>query len=228
MENNLKIKVREDLDIELSEWTAKTKKNFMDLFRKKGLKIGKKDVYKTLIIPYIEPSDIFLTSAEYDYILIELKKFNFDDELDFDINCTNCREPFRVKTTLTDITLYEPSSLSTVKDNLVKFRSIPTQEVYNTTIDKFKDENEAYLQLLLSITELNGKESENIAQVLEDVESLSISNYNKVEELYIDNSSQIELLLDIECPHCDSRETYEFDSIPNFFESMLPKNPKDK
>jgi len=220
------IKVREDLNINLKRWSAKTKKKFMDLFRKNGMNISKKHIYDTLISPYIEPNDIFINSEEYEYILIELKKYNFDDNLEFEMKCNACKQPVSIDTTLSDITYYNPSSLTSIKEDFIKFRNLPSQEVFQAVVEKFPDENKAYLQLLMSIESLNGVQSESISQVMEDIENLDINKYNKIEKLFVENSSFIQLLLNIECPHCNDNEDYEFDSIPGFFEDMLPKNAK--
>ena len=223
----MKLKIREDLEIELKNWTGATKQKFIGIFREKGMKISEKDIYDILILPYIEPNTDFLNSAEYQYILIELKKLNFGDEFSFEMNCGNkdCDGVFEVDTSLSQITNYEPNAFVNIKDNLdfVKLKNIQSQEIYQNAELKLPDENKVFLQMLLSIIEINTKQSESIESVLEDLENLPLTEYNIIEELFIKNSSKIELGLDIECPECSILKTYHFDAIPGFFEDILPK-----
>jgi len=218
------LKVRENLELELKEWTGGTKRKFMDLFKNKGMNIKESDVHDILIKPYIVPNDVFLNSAEFQYILIELKRMNFKNEFKFEMKCAHCEDSFIVETTLSDVTNYISGKLSTIDTDLTKLRDIPNQELFDDIIKKYPSENKMYLQLILSILRIKDKESESIELTKESLENLTISEYNELEEFFIENESSLDLALEIECPECNIGDVYEFDSLPNFFEDMLPKN----
>jgi DNA-directed RNA polymerase subunit RPC12/RpoP len=218
----IKIKLRENLNVEIKPWIGKTKKDFMGLFRKNGVNVNQEQVFDVLLKPYIIPDkNFFLFEEEKQYLLIKLKEISFKDNFEFEIVCSECGNNFIVESNLDQITNYSiGKDLEKIESELVKFRYF-TEEQLKIMKSKL-DENEKLLQLYLSISRIKDKEISSIEDIVEGLEELTLKEYNEIEKIFLESQSKLKLGLEISCPHCEDTKEYNFDIIPKFFDELLP------
>jgi len=221
------MKIRKNLEVEIKPWIAKTKKDFIKLYKEKGQYIEEDELYDLILYPYINiEKDIYLSSLEKQYILIEIKKISGFNKVQFQMSCDKCEKLFDVNSTLDDVTHYHigefPAEIK-VKDNVYKFFDVKLSNTVNEAKIKYPDEPPSYIIMLLSIREINDKKIESLDEVKEFIELLPLTEFEELEEFFFNKKSDLELGQEIECPHCGFKRYYNFDIIPGFFDELLPK-----
>jgi len=223
----MNIKIRKTLNTEVKPWTAKTKKEFIKLYREKGTEITEEEVYDILIYPYIDiDKTVFLSELEKQYILIEIKKASSFNKVNFRMSCDKCEKLFDVETTLDDVTHYHPSEFpveTRINKNKFSFRDIKMADTVKKAREKYPDEPPSYITMLLSIIEINDKPMSKLSEVMEFVENLPLPEFEKLEDFYFNKKSDLDLGQEITCPYCEYKQYYNFDIIPGFFDELLPK-----
>ena len=217
------IKLGENKEVELTPWKAKTKKDFIKVFRDKGNNVAEGDIINTLVKPYISDPKRYYSSDEIQYMLVELRRISTDENIEFTMDCDNpdCGKPINVKTTLTDITNYKPSLYPT--ENEIQWRDIDTPKVIDELTKKYPEEPPREIAMLLHIENYKGTPVTQYNDILNIVDNMSLKDKNDLDELYEKVKATIDIKEDIKCPNCGVTTTYNFDIIPTFFDPLLPK-----
>jgi hypothetical protein len=237
MENNQpkQVKISKTKIVNIKPWTTKTKKDFVRSLKKNGKSIDEYTIFKDLFFPYIEPNNEYYTINETQYLLYNIRKISAKTDLDFLISCAECGEAIEVQCDMEDLVFYEEGKIPLEKDGIswvnindsLSWRNFSSTkkgvEKFFEITDKYSDESPVGLEMALSIAKINDKEIQNLDEILEELENLSLDRYNELLKTYDEIKSQFEIKIEKTCPNCDYTDTYYFESIPEFFDPLMPK-----
>ena len=218
------IKLGEHKEIEITPWKAKTKKDFIRLFKEKEGEVSENEVMGVLISPYIDKPDTYYSPDEIQYILIELRKISISGDIEFKMDCDNeaCKKEFTFTTTLDDLSTYTPSKYPIVQDG-ISWVDIANLKSVDTIEKKYPHEPPREISMLLHIQKYKDTVITKFEDILAIVDDLSLKEGEEIINNYDSVRSDIDISASIKCPHCNVSSKYQFDIIPTFYDPLLPK-----
>lgn len=208
--------------VTLSPWNAKTKKEFVKIFKLKQEKVSEQDILNTLVYPYIDKTDIYYSAAELQYLLAQLRKLSIDKKIEFSIDCDKCKEEVDVSLDIDEIVTYTPNQFPSQLNN-VGWKDIEGKDSIKAFSKQFPEETEYDIAKILHISDYQGTRIERFEQMLEILENLPLQEDAELDDTYYDVISKIKIGSKIKCTSCAFEKNYEFDIIPSFFDPLLPK-----
>jgi hypothetical protein len=218
----MELKLGKNKIIKISPWKTKTKKDFLNIIRKKEKNISEDDIMDVLIKPYIESNDIYFSDDELQWILINLRNISVDNNIKFLIECGNCKKDIIIECKLLDLCEYTENQYPIIKNNQT-WKDINNLEEYKSSIQSYPDEFPKNIEMLLHLEAIGDKRFNSIKERIEYFENLDLESGNNLVKEYEDIKSNIKLFYKTKCSHCDYKSKYTFDEIPDFFEPLLPK-----
>jgi len=204
--------------IEVQEWKTKTKKDFLNLIKENEGNfdsINEEKILNILLYPYISPNNIYLNAVEKEYLITQIRKISINDNIDFNIKCSNCNDIINVNCKIDDIIFYKQSEYPMTDNEIVwEENSVPT---------KRKDYLAQTIEMLNHIKSYKGTNIENIDEMLEIYDNLSLSESEKILESYKKVRNTFEVKTTQKCSNCSQVDTYLLENIPNLFDPLLPK-----
>jgi len=208
--------------VTLKPWKTKTKKDFLNIIKKKEKNLSEEDILEVLINPYVEPNDIYFSDDELQWILINLRNISIDNNMKFLIECSNCNEDILVECKLLDLVQFRENQYPIIK-NERGWKDIESLQDYKKGIKQYSDEFPKNIEMLMHLDTVEGKKFNSLAEKIEYFEDLDLLEGNKIVDEYNEVKSKIDLSYKTKCPHCDYEGKYIFEELPNFFEPLLPK-----
>lgn len=208
-------------EVTLTPWKAKTKKEFVKLF-KGDKELNEKDLVSTLILPSIDEQEAFYTSDEVQYILTQLKVISIGDNVDFNMECDECHTNFDIHLTIKDIVKYTPSNYT--KTENIDWRDIPSRKIFDEASKRFPDESVNEIEMLLHISSYRGTQTTSFEQILDTYNNMSIKESQELIDAYTEVRPRLELSGVLTCTNeeCKQSDEYDFDVIPGFFDELMP------
>jgi len=224
----MELKLGENKTVKLSPWVGKTKRDFMRLFKEKGEKVSEQDVVDILVYPFIEPKDVWYSSEEMQYIVISLRELSIKDEIVFAEEChsDSCNKIVDIKTDISNIYQYFPNHFP-IKDGKFEWKDLIGADSIKQTASKNSDIPQGEIDILLHIKSYDSKEITSFSEILEIADNMSLQETDDMSDSYIRNKSMLTLMYEQDC-ECGYKNKYTFDTIPSFFDPLLPKEIKDK
>jgi len=220
----LELKLGPNKSVGIKPWKAKTKKEFVKIFKAKGDKVTERDVLDILVYPYIDNTKQFYSSAELQYIMTKIREISIKDkDTSFTIECSTCGEDFDVNMDIYDLVHYKETLIPTTKENIEWIDPESSDIIEKTLLDN-EEEPPDVIMLGLNIKNINGREIENIKEFLEVYDELDMNEISKIEDIWKDVTSSFSIYSTLKCDRCESSNEYYFDIIPGFFDPLLPKN----
>jgi len=207
--------------IQIEPWKTKAKRDFMKRIKEKGEKFTEDDLLETLVYPYIEPKDIYLNEDEVQYVITNIRNISINDKLSFNIECSSCYETISVDTDILDLCEYQENSYPIETDGIV-WKDLSSKKSLEKICKEYPDDLPSDLEMLLHIKEYKGKEITSFAEIMEIVDEFTLQDNEDLYNHYDKVKSKFTISKDIVCMKCNSSDTYEFESIPGFFEPLLP------
>jgi len=224
----MQLQLGENKTVELTGWVGSTKKNFMNLFKEKGENVAEQDVLGILVYPFITPNDIYYSEDELQYILINLRDISVKDDITFAEECVNeeCNEVLDVSLKVSDIYSYTQSKYPST-DGKIAWRDIQGKNDLKDLVAKNENELPGNTEAYLHIESYDGNQITSFNQIQELVDELPLNESNDIIDNFDRNKSSIELSCEETCK-CGEVNVFEFESIPSFFDPLLPKELQQK
>ena len=210
--------------VEISFWRAKTKKDFIKLFKEKEENVSEQDIIDILIKPYIDNKEIWLSPEEVQYILIKIRELSIEDNLNFSVDCTLCNNSFNIDIPINELYTFKENNFPVEIKDYVTFRELYDSNIVEEFKEKYKNE---YIPLSLIIMLLHIENYKNtkitsFEQILEIYNNLTFKEEEILNKTYNENKASLDIEGKFICPHCETSDTYKFDVIPTFFDPILP------
>jgi DNA-directed RNA polymerase subunit M/transcription elongation factor TFIIS len=219
---NLEVKLGKNKIVEVKPWKTKTKKDFLKIVKAKQLDIVEEDLVNSLVLPYVTPNDIYFSSDEIQYLLVILREISINENIITELICKKCNESFDVSKNVKDFCKYQTSQYP-VTIGKYTWRDIKSSNSVQNISKKHPDELQNDIEMLLHIEAIDGKMVESFEEILDYFENLELDESKTIYEDYDKVKSKLSLEFDETCPKCGDRNTYYFETIPNFFDPLLPK-----
>jgi len=219
----MNLQLTKEKSVELSGWTGSTKKQFINLFKDKGDNVSEKDVMSILVYPFITPSDVYYSEDEIQYILIHLRDLSLTDEIKVETECSNekCKKDLFQSVNVKELCEYTEGKFPIV-DGPITWRELNKRDDVNMTHKQHKEEPYIYVEKYLHIEKYNDEIMTGFQRIMDVLDDIPLKDYNEVSDNYDRNRSKIELGYTFECV-CGTETKIEMDSIPDFFNPLLPK-----
>jgi hypothetical protein len=222
MQNTNEIQIRKNRIVNITPWKARTKKDFISLIKNKKDKMTEEDIVGCLVTPYIEEKDIYLTSYEIQYLLINIRNISIKEDITSTIKCLDCSESIKINKNVMDFVKYKPADIPCTVNN-VTFKEIQNKNTIKDAKIKYPDENETDLEMLFSIEKIKDKIVQSFQDILEYYEDLDLESANNISDSYLESRSNLSIEITETCPKCKKTNTWYFDTMPGFFDALLPK-----
>jgi hypothetical protein len=209
--------------VTITPWKAITKKNFLNILKDKRENISEDDILKTLVHPYIDNTDLYLSSAEIQVILRHLREISIGAEIEFTLECDNCNKEFETISTLNDISTYQPNTYPCDLGNY-SWVDIDNKDTLKTAFKKYKREPEKLIELLLHIDKIDGNPIKSFNEVIDYYNNLTLPEEKELMEDFRKVESYFKISSYFRCTHCDVNKEYSFDVIPGFFDPLMPSD----
>jgi DNA-directed RNA polymerase subunit M/transcription elongation factor TFIIS len=223
----LEIGKEKEVDI-LKIWKGRTKKDFLNLFKTKKDNISEPEILNIILYPYIVTKGNHLTIDEEQYVLMHLRDLSVKTPLIFYISCNECDNPIEIRKNSVDLIKYTPNQFPEIsKSENIEIEWVNQKVNINKLIKHFNDELPDFLEILNSIERINGKSFGKFSDIIEYFEDLDISDVEWITQEYERLKSKISLETRETCKVCNHTEDYYLDSLPGFFDPLLPKELAD-
>jgi len=218
----MEILLSEDKSVNISPWKSKTRKQFIKLFKEKKTDVLEDDIVDILVMPYIEPNNIFLSSDEIQYLLIKIREISLDNKISFIMECENCKEDFDVDIELNKLVNYSPGNFS--KASICEWTDELNKDTFKKSLEKYPDEVPKDLEMLIHIKSCNDKDyTLDLDKLIDDFDDFKLSEILNIKNEYSEVKSKLEISSTIKCTKCGFSKKYQFDVIPSFFDPLMPK-----
>jgi hypothetical protein len=217
----MELKLGKNKIIDIKPWKTKTKKDFLNIIKKKGKEISENDILDTLILPYVEPNNIYFSDEEIQWILVNIRNISANNDMKFLIECSNCKKDITISCKLLDLCEYKENEYPIIK-NEKAWIDLDDSKSLKDNIKKY-DEFPKNIEMLMHLESVGNKKFSNMDEKIEYFENLSLEDNDKLVDEYKEVKSDIELKYKTKCPKCEYETTYVFEEIPNFFDPILPK-----
>jgi len=211
--------------INIMPWKTRAKKDFLKAIKDKGEKFSEQDLINTLILPYIEPNNIYLSEDEIQYVISNIRNISIKDNIDFQIQCDNCGEIIDVNCGIMDIITYKENTYP-ITDGKIQWKDIEANKYVEDISRKYIDDVKSDLEMLLHIEMYNNMEITSFDDIMNIFEDMSLDESTELYESFRKVQSKINIKKEIRCPDCNFVDIYEFESIPGFFDPLLPPDIK--
>jgi len=210
--------------VEISPWVGKTKRDFMRLFKDKKDKISEQDIINILVKPFINPSDIYYSGEEIQYILITLRSISISDNIVDTKKCQKCDVDINIDIPVNDMCEYFPSKYPIIDDN-IKWKDIKSINAIKDVSKKYPEEPISLIELLLHIEEYKKEPISSFQQILDIADNMSLKESDETTDNFNRNRSFVGMHYKVTCD-CGEENEFIYEDIPSFFDPLLPKEVK--
>jgi len=207
--------------IQIKPWKTKTKKEFLKVIKEKQDNTSTEDIINTLVLPYIEPNDIFFTDEELQYLLINIREISIKEPIEFSAKCFKCEERYKITKRVLNFAKYKKSSYPKQSDYL--WEEIKNKNSLKEKISEYPDETKYDIEMLLHIKKILDDEVTSFEDTLEYFDDLDMEESEEMYNEYNEVKSYLELNIEDKCDNCGHINFYTFDTIPDFFKPLIPK-----
>jgi len=191
------------------KWKAKDRKNF-----KKAIQSDENldnAIMKALVMNCLENKNVALTQDEIQYILVTIRKHSISDKVKFEYICDECEEKVNLTLNIDDVNSFHYSEWKEYKG--IMFGNIPNAKFYNENKELGDDINE----IAFHTVSINGNQSMTFDEVINYYEEMDIDEFDDIFEAFLNQTFTLLNKKEVECPHCNNKQVFEFDEIPGFF-----------
>jgi len=210
-------------DVYFRPWKSKDEKNFLTLMEAKE-EITDDDFKNILILPCLKDKDIYLSEADLQYLLIEIRKQSISDEFEMKFICKNekCKSVNEIDVNFDDIVDYKPDNVKIFKDEnlIIHFGNIKNIQIFEEKIKDVNHIEKNFIEMIMRIEKIiiNDKEYNTFTydEVYNYINELEVKQYDKLIKYYNDNKSNMNIEGTFNCAFCGHENSFYFDEIPNF------------
>jgi len=210
--------------VEITQWKAKTKKNFLNAIKNKGENFTNDDIMDVLLYPYITPNDIFLNDDEIQYLLVQIRKISINEDISFITECKKCNKDIKITCDVSDIINFKKNQFPIDKNN-IKWKDLKYKNSLKNIFDKY-DDFPKILEILAHIEKINNKTITSFEEILEIYEDMDLTESENLEKTFNEIDTVFNIKKSLKCPHCNTLDEYYFEEIPGFFDPILPREIK--
>jgi hypothetical protein len=211
--------------VKFRPWKTKDEKAFLT-FVESTDNVTDDDFFNYLLKPCMENPNIYMTSADIQKLLIEIRKVSMGETFEMKFICKSetCGKVNEIEVEFDDIVDYR---LDTVKEF-----SLPEAEIKVTfgqikNVDFFKEKSKgkpaievSFIEMILRIEKIEYKgevyDSFKYDEVYQFIDNLDVKIFDKLIAYYSENKSNIKIEGTFKCAFCNSDNAFYFDEIPNF------------
>jgi hypothetical protein len=175
----MEIKLGKNKKVQIKAWKTKTKKEFLNIIKNKKDKLTEEDILNTLILPYIEPNNIYFSEEELQYLLINIRNISVSENIKFITKCNNCNKDIEIDTNILNLCEYKENQYPIIKDD-ISWKDIENERILKTNITKYKDELPGNIEMFMHIDGIENKKFKNLDEIIEFFEDLTLEESNKI------------------------------------------------
>ncbi len=202
-----------DTEVKYRKWKVKDKKKFMN-------SEDKRDLRDALVYDCLEDKTITLSEDEYKYILMKIRETSLEDKVHYTFKCVKCEQLYDFDADLNTIMSGEflPYGDIIYKDHIFTMSSLKNREFYEGAIDAADSKDEKYLiDFILHINAYNDNDGYSFQQLNEIMNELDADVFEKIIVKWEEMRFKLNNIYEVQCPHCNNVELFEFDDLPGFF-----------
>ena len=226
MEKNI-VKLGKEKEVEILPWKTKTKKEFLKTvkeFAENGKEMKEDDILRVLLYPYVNTKNIYLSDDEKQYLLVKIRDISLPQDIEYTINCSNCDGIIDVRCKPLEMVNYQENQYPVIKNDILwEDLQGDTKPLIQSIIRKYGDYLPQTIEMLLHIKKYKDEEITDFEKMIEIYEDLSLMESETIVDTYDEVKSKMLIEKDIKCDLCEFEDTYYFDTIPDLFEPLLPK-----
>ena len=201
-------------EIKFRKWKVKDKKKFLSAGDDKYL------IKEALVYDCLEDKTIALSEDEYKYILTKIRETSLEDKVHYTFQCGKCNEVYDYDADLNAIMVgvFEPYGDITIKNHIFTMGSLKNRAFYEaaTTVANTPDEK-FLIDFILHIDAYNDNDGYTFQQYNEIINELDADVFEKVINAWEKMRFKLDNVYEVQCPHCNATEYFEFDDLPGFF-----------
>ena len=213
-DNKIKVPVGDKI-LTIRKWKGRDKIKFLNTIKNEN--IDPEDLQNQLINSLVYDcidENVVLSLDEFRYVLTKIRAYSLGEEIHYEFLCPNCQENFEKTLQLKDIIRYKyvPLKEIKVKDINIQLGKINNKETYMNLIEK----DEMY-DFILRIKSINENDAFTIEQLDEIINDIDIDVLEEILDIWESSKFKIDNINEVQCPHCEDKQLYEFDDLPDFF-----------
>lgn len=208
-----------DTEIKYRKWKVKDKKKFMNSDDKQTLR-------EALVYDCLEDKDIALSEDEYKYLLTKIRETSLEDKVHYTFKCINCEQLYDFNADLNVIMSAEfiPYGDIIFKNHIFTMTDLRNRAFYEAAIASTDVQDEKYLiDFILHIGAYNDNDGYTFQQLNEIINELDADVFEKIINKWEDMRFKLNNVYEVQCPHCNNSEYFEFDDLPGFFPESWDK-----
>lgn len=209
-----------NIDIKYRKWKVKDKKKFLNAGD------NKQEMREALVYDCLEDKKIALSEEEFKYLMIKIRETSLEDKVQYVFNCSNCAQPFEFTADLNKIMTgdYKPYDEIVVKNHIFKMGELKNREFYEQALAIADSHDEKLLlDFILHVEAYNDNDGYTFTQLNEIINNLDADIFEKIFLMWEDMKFKLNNIYEVQCPHCNFTEYYEFDDMPGFFPASWDK-----
>lgn len=212
MKNDFRVKLNGEY-ITYRKWKGKDKKNFVQLFDDEELSLKK--TLNTLVDQVIETSKPRVFSQqEYRYLLSVIRSRTLGDEMEVQLDCSNCEKDFVHKYKISEVIQPVHSTLDEFENEeiKIKFGPIRNKDAYFQAVEENPE-----MDIFFRIQSVNDRLDFTLEELIDIFDDLDLDTIDEIVKYYEDNKFRVNDLVRVKCSHCEHEDEIEFDELPGFF-----------
>lgn len=203
-----------DTEIKFRKWKVKDKKKFLNSGE------DKQALREALVYDCLEDKDIALSEEEYKYLLMKIRETSLEDKVHYTFKCVKCEQLYDFTADLNVIMSAEflPYDDIIFKNHIFTMTDLRNREFYEGAITNADTPDEKYLiDFILHIGSYNDNDGYSFQQLNEIINELDADVFEKIISKWEDMRFKLNNVYEVQCPHCNNTEYFEFDDLPGFF-----------
>jgi len=209
-----------NLSINYRKWKVKDRKNFLKILEDVE-NISEEEASNVLVYNCIDRDYVF-SADEFRYVLTAIRSKSVSETFTFDYICEECSAENSIELELDDVIKFKPANYSNIEvDNItIKLGEIINKELYQKTLKEATNSDEAFfIDFIYHIMSINNQEL-GFNEVQDFLEELDVDVMDKILDKWVDKKAYLSDIKELECNHCQYKQVYSFDEIPDFFPSV--------
>jgi len=197
--------------VKFRKWKVKDKNKII-------LANGDRNIIKNGLVYDCLEKNMVLDEEEYKYMLFQIRNISLHNPIEYNFKCSACKTQFNYILNLDDCKpRFEKYGI--IKSNNHEFimQRIKNQEIYDESMSQSDDVTKPLLDFIFHCTSYNGNDALSFEELNNIINDLDVEDFEEIMDKWNKMRFRVDNVLDVECPHCNNSELYEFDAMPGFF-----------
>jgi len=201
-------------NVKYRKWKVKDKKKFLNNRKDKHL------IREALVFDCIEDKKLALSDEEYKFMLTQIRNVSVSDPISYTFVCNYCEKDFNFDLDLENNLrpVFKEYGDIISGDHIFTMNSIRSREHYEQIIlNSENDDEKIIVDFILHVKSYNDSDGLSFEDLNQIIDNLDVNDFDSIFKQWEDMRFKLNNVSDVECPHCNNVESFEFDSLPGFF-----------